>query len=80
MLRQTLGAAVLLWVLLFLPALLLAPREVEEEHPLLQQEQAVSSPAEVEVSSDESHSLRLWTEGKAVEMSVEEYLQGVLRS
>ena len=36
MLRQTLGAAVLLWVLLFLPALLLAPREVEEEHPLLQ--------------------------------------------
>ena len=79
MLRQTLGAAVLLWVLLFLPALLLAPREVEEEHPLLQQEQMVSSPAEVEISSDESHSLRLWTEGKVVEMSVEEYLQGVLR-
>ena len=79
MLRQTLGAAVLLWVLLFLPALLLAPREVEEEHPLLQQEQMVSSPAEVEISSDKSHALRLWTEGKAVEMSVEEYLQGVLR-
>ena len=79
MLRQTLGAAVLLWVLLFLPALLLAPREVEEEHPLLQQGQTVSSPAEVEASSDESHSLRLWTEGTAVEMSVEEYLQGVLR-
>lgn len=79
MLRQTLGAAVLLWALLFLPALLLAPREVEEEHPLLQQGQVVSNPAEVEISSDAAHSLRLWKEGTAVEMSVEEYLQGVLR-
>lgn len=79
MLRQTLGAAVLLWALLFLPALLFAPREVEEEHPLLPQGQVVSSTGSVEVASDAAHSLRLWKDGTAVELSVEEYLQGVLR-
>ena len=79
MLRQTLGAAVLLWALLFLPALLLAPREVEEEHPLLSSGQTVSDAVEMEVASDAAHSLRLWKEGAAVELSVEEYLQGVLR-
>lgn len=79
MLRQALGASVLLWVLLFLPALLLAPRQAEEDHPLLEDGQMVSSSAEVEIASDQNHTLRLWKDGAAVELSVEEYLQGVLR-
>ena len=79
MLRQALGAAVLLWMLLFLPALLFAPQEEEETHPLLQQGQTVSSAVEIEENSDAAHSLRLWQEGRAVELSVEKYLQGVLR-
>ena len=79
MLRQALGAGVLLWVLLFLPALLFAPRQAEEEHPLLQQGQTVNSVEELEAASDAAHSLRLWKDEAAVELSVEEYLQGVLR-
>ena len=79
MLRQTLGAAVLLWVLLFLPALLFVPRQTEEEHPLLSAEQTFGSAPSVEAASDAAHTLRLWRDGAAEELSVEEYLQGVLR-
>lgn len=79
MLRQTVGAGVLLWVLLFLPAFLLAPREEKEEHPLLSESQAVSSVAEVVEKGDSSRSLHLWNGDAVVELSVEEYLQGVLR-
>ena len=79
MLRQTLGAAVLLWTLLFLPALLFVPRQTEEEHPLLSAEQTFGSAPSVEAASDAAHTLRLWKDGAAEELSVEEYLQGVLR-
>lgn len=78
--RQALGAGVLLWVAIFLPAFLFSPRQVEEPHPLLdEQQQAVTSIVEVRKDSDAAHTLRLWKDNAVEELTVEEYLQGVLR-
>ena len=78
--RQAFGAGVLLWVAVFLPAFLFAPRQVEESHPLLESEQSVSSAAELSTGGDSEHTLRLWEEGAAGELTVEDYLRGVLRA
>lgn len=76
--RQAVGAGILLWVAVFLPAFLFSRGE-ELSHPL-GEEQSVNSTVEVSVSTDSDHTLRLWDEGEVREMSVEEYLQGVLRA
>ncbi len=78
--RQAFGAGVLLWVAVFLPAFLFAPRQVEEAHPLLEAEQSVSAAEELSLGSDGDYALRLWDEGAVHEMAVEEYLRGVLRA
>ncbi len=78
--RQAFGAGVLLWVAVFLPAFLFAPRQTDKPHPLLEAEQSVSSDVEIPLGGDSEHTLLLWEEGAAREVAVEEYLRGVLRA
>ena len=78
--RQAFGAGVLLWVAVFLPAFLFAPRQAEAAHPLSEGEREVISSVEIPSVGDSSHTLRLWDEGAVQEMAVEEYLRGVLRA
>lgn len=78
--RQAFGAGVLLWVAVFLPAFLFAPRQAEQPHPLLESEQQVSAAVELPLGGDGEHTLRLWEEGAVRELAVEEYLRGVLRA
>ena len=70
--RQAVGAGILLWVAVFLPAFLFSRGE-ELSHPL-GEEQSVNSTVEMSISTDSDHTLRLWDEGAVREMSVEEYL------
>lgn len=77
--RQCFGAGVLLWVAVFLPAFLFAPRQEQEPYPLLE-EQSVGTHVELPAGGDGDRTLRLWNEGAVQELAVEEYLQGVLRA
>ncbi|MBR5571365.1 MAG: stage II sporulation protein D [Oscillospiraceae bacterium] len=78
--RQAFGAGVLLWVAVFLPAFLFAPRQEENTRIPMETEQKVSSAVELPSNGDGEHTLLLWEEGTVREMAVEEYLRGVLRA
>lgn len=79
MIRQGLGAAVLLWAAVFLPIFLFV-RQGETEVEPLQTQQVLQTQQEEETAyTDAKQTLRLWIDDEAVELSVEEYLQGVLR-
>lgn len=77
--RQGVGAGVLLWAAIFLPALLFAPRETEEEAPLQQELQPVLAQQTAAEGSDADHTMRLYRSGAVETLTVEAYLCGVLR-
>ena len=78
MIRQGLGTAVLLWAAVFLPVFLFVKPEGTAVEPL-QTQQVLQTLQEETACKDAQQTLRLWLDGKAVQLSVEEYLQGVLR-